>query len=266
MPFCSCETIKLYYEMHGEGFPLLLIGGLGGGTGSWYAQTPFFEKHYRTITFDNRGAGLSDMPPGPYSLKQLAEDALCLLDYLQIDRTFVLGLSMGGMIAQELVLLAPHRIRSLVLGCTHCGGPDRISPSPQVMEILLDNEGLSQEQIVDKNLPLFFSETCLDNCQQVVEAYRREHLRSPLQPDHAFQAQLKAIRDFDCCDRLSHIRAPVLILTGTEDVLVSPENARFLAGHIPNAQLIEIPGAGHALHAECQDLLNESAHEFFQNH
>lgn len=266
MPFHSCEDTRIYYEIHGDGSPLLLISGLGGGTSSWYGQTPYFEQHYRTITFDNRGAGLSDTPPGPYRMSRFAEDALCLLDRLQIKKTFALGLSMGGMIALELALTAPERIGALVLGCTHCGGTVRIAPSPEVLERLLANEGLSQEQIIDKNLPLFFSESCRRNRPQVVEAYRQEHLKRPPQPDDAFRAQLEAIRDFDCCDRLSRIEMPVLIMTGTEDVLVPPRNSRILARYIPHAELVEIQGSGHAIHAECRDQLNETAHAFFQRH
>ena len=96
MPTCTCETIDLYYEVHGEGTPLLLISGLGGGSWSWYGQVPYFSQYYRTIVFDNRGAGRSSMPPGPYTMDQLARDALCLLDRLEVEKAFVLGLSMGG--------------------------------------------------------------------------------------------------------------------------------------------------------------------------
>lgn len=264
MPICNCDDIEIYYEIHGQGPPLLLISGLSGGTWSWYGQVPYFQAHYTTVIFDNRGAGRSSMPPGPYSMSRLAEDALHLLDHLQLERTFVLGISMGGMIAQELALLAQQRIRALALGCTHCGGEHYTRPSPAVLEQLMANTGLTDEQIIDKNLPLFFSATCLSSEPEKVAAYRSAQLQVPRQPQHAFAAQLAAIKEFDACERLSALKLPTRIVHGTEDVLVPPQNARLLAHRIAGAELIELPGAGHALHAECRDRLNGLAHDFFQ--
>lgn len=263
MPFKDCNGLRLYYEINGQGPALLLISGLSSGTWSWYGQVPFFKTSFRTITFDNRGAGQSDMPPGPYDMKELARDALCLLDGLGIEKAFVLALSMGGMIAQELALLAPSRIRALVLGCTHCGGALRLPPSPEVLQTLLANQNLSHEEIVEKNLPLFLSRACFKKRPDLVQAYRRAQLSSPLQPEHAFKAQLAAINSFDSCERLFELKAPTLIVTGSEDQLVPSENARTLSKRIPRAELVTIEGAGHALHAECPDRLNGLALDFF---
>ena len=264
MPLCTCQDIDIYYETSGAGWPLLFISGLSGGSWSWYEQVPFFADHFLTIAYDNRGAGRSSMPPGPYTMKQLAEDARGLLDHLGIAECFVLGLSMGGMIAQELALLAPTRIRTMVLGCTHCGGTTRIPPSPEVLQTFMNNDGLSDEQIVDKNLPFFFSEECRRERPEVVASYRKVQLETPLQPVHAFHAQLAAIAGFSCCERLAQIELPTLIVSGTADVLVPLENARILAKLIPNSELIEIAGAGHALHAECRDRLNRESLAFFK--
>jgi 3-oxoadipate enol-lactonase len=265
MGFLDCEGgISLYFEQEGNGFPLLLISGLSGGCWSWYGQFPYFAQHYRTLTYDNRGAGRSSIPPGPYTMKQFAADALCLLDHLGIERTLVMGLSMGGMIAQELALLAPSRIVAMALGCTHFGGERRVGPSPEVMSVLVSNDGLTQAQIIDKNLPLFLSPRCLTEDPEAVEAYRRAQLSAPLQPDHALRAQLAAIAGFDCRERLSQMRIPALVITGTEDRLVPKENAHMLAGAIPRCELAELPGVGHALHAECPSLLNELVHRYFQ--
>ncbi len=264
MPFCRCGGVRLYYEAHGDGVPLLLISGLSGGAWSYYGQIPFLSRRYRVISFDNRGAGQSDMPPGPYTIRQFAEDALCVLDQLGIERALVMGLSMGGMIAQELALLAPSRVIALALGCTHHGGASRVAPSREVMGILMSNDGLTQEQIVDKNLPIFLSRRFLTEDPQGVEEYRRAQVSTDLQPEYAFQAQLAAIVEFDCRERLGGLRAPTLIITGTEDQLVPKENAHLLASAIPASELVEIPGAGHALHAECRDLLNDLVDRFFQ--
>ncbi|MBC7357262.1 MAG: alpha/beta fold hydrolase [Desulfacinum sp.] len=263
MAYCPTDSVEIYYEVHGSGPPLLLVSGLGGGTWSWYGQIPYFSRRYTTIVFDNRGAGRSSMPPGPYTMSDFASDTLALLDHLGIERCFLAGLSMGGMIAQETVLRAPGRFQALALGCTHCGGDVRISPDPEVIARFTDNEGLSQEEIIEKNLPFFFSRRALEEDPEAVEAYRKAQLSVPLQPPEAFHAQLAAIQTFDCCDRLGSLSVPTLVVTGTEDVLVPPENARILARRIQGAVLVELEGAGHALHAECRDELNRLLDDFF---
>jgi pimeloyl-ACP methyl ester carboxylesterase len=266
MPYCTSGGISLYFEVYGQGTPLLLLSGLGGGVWSWFGQIPFFQAQYQTIAFDNRGAGRSDIPPPPYAIREFARDALRLLDHLQVEQAFVMGLSMGGMIAQELALMAPHRMRALVLGCTHCGGSLHISPSSRVLQTLMNNGGITQEGIIRKNLPLFFSETFLRDQPESAETYVQNLLQAPHQPAEAFEGQLKAIRDFDCCARLYSISTPTLIVTGSMDILVPPENSRILAERISHAEHVVIPGAGHALHVECRDTLNALALDFFNRH
>jgi 3-oxoadipate enol-lactonase len=266
MPSCRGKEIDLYYEIHGEGPTLLFVAGLGGGTWSWYGQVPYFRERYRTVIFDNRGAGRSSMPPGPYQMKEFAEDARCLLDHLGVEKAFLIGLSMGGMIAQELALMVPHRIQAIVLGCTHGGGSLRVPPAPRVMEVLLNNDGLTQKEIIEKNVPLFFSEACRKERPDVIADYCAAQLSTPEQPAYAFHAQLAAIGSFDAGTRLMQLDIPALIVTGSEDVLIPPENSKSLAARIPHAEMVVIPGAGHALHAECREKLNRLADEFFRRH
>lgn len=264
MPYCRCEGVDLYYEIHGEGPTLLLVAGLGGGSWSWYGQVPYFRERYRTIIFDNRGAGRSSMPPGPYRMKEFAEDARCLLDHLGVDKAFLLGLSMGGMIVQELALMLPHRIQAIFLGCTHGGGSLRVPPAPRVMDVLLNNAGLTQKEIIEKNVPLFFSEACRKERPDVIANYCEAQLSSPEQPDYAFHAQLAAIGSFDASTRLMQLDIPAFVVTGSEDALIPPENSKSLAAKLAHAEIMVIPGAGHALHAECREKLNHLADEFFK--
>lgn len=263
MPILHTASVKIYYEVHGTGPDLLFLSGLGGGTWSWYGQVPFFRNMYRTIVFDNRGAGRSSMPQGPYRMEDFAEDTLALLDHLGVDRCHLVGLSMGGMIAQETALKAPERFIAMVLGCTHCGGERKIAPSGDVIARFTNNEGLSLEEIVSKNLPFFFSRDAFMHKTEAVEEYKRIQTSVALQPDYAFSAQLAAIQSFDAGDRLKTLQIPTMVVTGTEDVLVPAVNARVLADLLPNAVLVELDGAGHALHAECRDTLNRLIHEFF---
>ncbi len=264
MPFANIGDIDLYYEIHGEGFPLLFISGLSSSTWTWEGQVPFFKQHYRCIVFDNRGGGLSGKPPGPYSMAQMAEDALSLLDFLSIDKTLVFSLSMGGMIALELARIASDRLGAMLLGCTHAGGKSRISPSPETVSLLMDNEGLTREQLLHKQTPLFFSDGFRSENSETIEEHYRVQLLAQDQPQFAFEAQLKAIYTFDCTDALKQINNPVLVVTGTEDVLIPPANSTYLAARLPNTELIVISGAGHALHVECRDFLNRAVHTFYQ--
>src|SRR5258707_1069095 len=123
MATAKINGIEIYYEVHGSGEPLLLIIGLGTNATGWYLQIPGFSKEYRVIAFDNRGAGRSENPNEPYTMPQMAEDAIGVLDTLGVDAAHVFGMSLGGMIAQELALRHPERVKTLSLGGTMCGGP-----------------------------------------------------------------------------------------------------------------------------------------------
>ncbi len=266
MPYCSCNQIELYYEIYGSGFPVLFISGLGGGSWSWKKQVSYFSSNYQTIVFDNRGAGQSSKPEGPYTMEMLALDAVHLLHSLQVQEVFVIGISMGGMIAQELSLLLPHRVRALVLGCTHPGGKLQVLANKEVYRKLTHNEGLSKEELIEKNISLLFSKNCIENHPEIIEEFKKEMLDLPMQPAHAFQAQMSAIQNFDCSDRLSKIQVPTLVLTGTDDILVPPENSHILADQIPNASLEAFSGVGHVIHLEDTQRFNELIDSFFQRH
>ena len=264
MPFCSCNDIKLYYEVHGQGFPIIFISGLSGGHWSWKEQVDFFRNDYQCIIFDNRGAGKSSKPQGPYNIEQMALDTVHLLYSLRIMEFCAVGISMGGMIAQELALLLPHRIRALVLCATHPGGDLHIPTSSDIYQRLISNEGLSQEEIVEKNIPLLFSQYTRKNHPEILNLYRQGQKLIPEQPLHAFQAQQEAIQGFDCCKRLFNIKTPTLVMTGQDDILIPPENSHLIAERIPQATVKEIPKAGHAIHIEQTQTFNQNIQSFLE--
>lgn len=256
MPFARVNGVNLYYEEHGVGEPVLLIMGFGGNTQGWVGQIPELSRHFHVIAFDNRGAGQSDKPEAPYSMEVFADDAAGLLTYLGIESAHVVGVSMGGMIAQHLALRYPDRVRTLVLGCTTPGGPRAASPSPDVLAAF---QAGGREQDPRKAAELAFSYMYSDgfvtrNRERLLQrAEEVAHLRAP---EVGLRGHLQAVMGHDTLDRLHEIRVPTLVITGNADPLVPPENSRLIAEHIPGARLVEFPGLKHGFFLEAADEVN----------
>ena len=263
MPETTFNDLKIHWERYGDKGPLLLISGVGGGTWTWEEGIKAWSSHFRVIVFDNIGAGQSSMPNRPYTMAEMADHAAAVLDAAGAEQAGVVGLSMGGMIAQELVLRHPNRVRRLVLGSTHCGVSRRIPPDPEVIKRFADNNGLSPEQIFEKNLLLLVTPRFLKKGSDVLKRYKVRELNAPVQPDYALKGQLDAIAGFDACDRIHKIQIPTLILTAELDKLVPPENGRLLSNRIPGAELKSFADSGHLIHLECAEEFHEAAMQFF---
>ncbi len=262
MPKVQVNGINLYYEVQGEGEPLLLIYGLAGRGNGWKFQVDGLSPRFRTITFDNRGVGETDQPDQPYSIAQMADDAAALLDALKIESAFVFGISMGGMIAQEFALRHLGKVRKLALGCTHCGIKHCL-PSPEwVTEIFKSLPGKSRERVVRDCIPINYSPFTQEHRPELIESLIPLFVdnRQSLQ---AYLRQLNAVYGFDAYDRLPEISAPTLVLTGTDDVLIPPGNSKIIADRIPNSRLIEFADAGHLFFIEKAEQVNETLSEFF---
>ena len=200
--------IRLYYEIHGEGEPLLLIMGLGGHILDWGWVLPEKLAEGRSvIAFDNRGAGRSDQPPGPYSIAEMADDAVGLLDALGIERTDVFGVSMGGMIAQEMAARHPDRIGRLILGATSPGGAASVSAPPEVQAYLEPRLDLSLHEALWWSAPAGYPQEFIDAHPEIVERKVQANMAHPSSLE-AYRAQLAAYRAFDIGGRLAEIRAP----------------------------------------------------------
>ena len=266
MPRIVVGDVEIYWESQGQGEPVLIITGVGGGTWSYEDAINAWSPHHRVIVFDNIGAGLSDMPDRPYRIEEMADHAAAILDTAGETGAHVMGFSMGGMIAQELALGHPDRVQSLVLGCTHCGGEKRVPPPAEVIAKFANNEGLSPEEIVDKNLALLVTPEFVWRGGDGLKRYKKRQLEAPLQPDYALQRQLEAIRSFDVCERVNNIRMPTLILTGEDDTLVPPENGHLLASLIKGAVLHSFPRTGHLIYLECAQEFHDTVLAFFHEH
>jgi pimeloyl-ACP methyl ester carboxylesterase len=237
--------IRLYYEIYGKGKPLLLIMGLGGHILDWGWILPKkLAEGRQVITFDNRGSGRSDQPAGPYTTAQMANDTIGLLESLGVERADVFGVSMGGMIAQEIAVRHPERVNRLVLGATSPGGEAQVLAPPEVLAYLEPRLDLTLHEALWWSAPAGFPQKFIDAHPDIVERKIQANMAYPSQLS-AYQAQLAAYRAFDIGDRISEIRAPTLVLTGDSDILVPPENGRILAESIPGAELHAIEGAGH---------------------
>lgn len=261
MPTTNAPGFRMEYETHGAGTPLLLINGLGSDRSEWLFQLPEFSKRFRVITFDNRGVGESDAPPGPYSTAQMADDAAALLAHLGVDRAHVLGVSLGGMIAQEVALRHPARVERLVLACTAPGGEGSLRPAPEVLRSFVLSPGTDLEEAVRRVVPLLYSERYRRDHPGEIEEFVRRRLASPVSAQsHAWQ--LSAAVRHAAWDRLSGIRAPTLVITGDADRVVPPENSHRIARRIPGAKLVVLPGAPHRLFAENADPFNREVVSF----
>lgn len=240
--------LEIYYREYGTGEPLLLIMGLSGNADWWNPLLlELLAERFHVVVFDNRGAGRSGKPPGPYSIAQMAEDAAGLMDRLGWASAHVLGMSMGGMIAQELALQHPARVRKLVLLVTTCGGREHVPAKPEVLKMLnMSVEGISAEVVARSTLYLLYPPSFIEANPEAMEAMVRNILKAPT-PPQCLVAQLTAIAQWSDFPRLKDIRQETLIITGSEDILVPPENSRILAREIPNNRLLEFPGGGHGL-------------------
>jgi pimeloyl-ACP methyl ester carboxylesterase len=257
MPKVRLGDITFYYHTQGEGYPLVLIRGLGSNADHWYPQIPSFSSCFRVVSYDNRGIGRSDKPKNPYTIKMMAEDTAGLMDALGIPKAHIMGLSMGGMVAQEFALQFPHKVHGLVLACTHCGGGKAVPPSEKINALFTEfiTTG-SPEAAREAGACLFAAGTFL-KAPELVREYQQVSARFPPENKTLMQ-QWDAVKGHDTWRRLHRISAPVLVITGAEDVLIAPENARILAENIPGAQLRIIPGGGHQFLVEQAHAANEA--------
>ncbi len=252
---------ELYYEVYGKGEPLLLIAGLGYASWSWFCQVERFAESYQTIVFDNRGVGESDKPDIPYSIAMLADDTAGLLASLDIPAAHILGVSMGGFVAQEIALRHPEIIKSLVLGCTSFGGPDSIPITETALNSMLNVQGLTPEGIIRQGFKTALSEDFRNSRPEVIDRMVGWRLEKPT-PRYAWERQFMAATTFNTESRLNRIKAPVLVITGADDLVIPARNSELLAAGISGAELVIMPGGGHLFFVEQAKEFNRRVLDF----
>lgn len=240
MPYTTNNGVRIYWEEHGSGSPVLLIIGLSFTHEMWFRVLPSLTRKHRVILFDNRGVGRTDVPDGPYLISQMARDALAVLNAANISAAQVVGASMGGMIAQELALSFPERVKSLMLGCTSHGG--LLARWPRFTRLDFQLPGADRSARLSLVPLLYSSSTSKERILEDVSVQGRCTCtrRGGLN-------QFAGILLWSSFLRLPRIAVPTLVAHGSEDRLIPPQNGRVVASRIPGAQFHLIPNAGHML-------------------
>ena len=265
MPRIEANGIGIHYEERGQGDPLLLIMGLGADGSLWEDHVAAWEGRYRCLLMDNRGAGRSDKPAGPYTTRMMAEDAAGLMAALGIERAHVAGISMGGAIAQELALAHPGLVRSLALISTwprcnaYAATAFRMLEKMRAVASPADFAQLLQLWIY---APPFYENTA--NRDELRQA-QVDAAEEPM-PLHAFAAQCAACITHDALERLAEIAAPTLITVGERDIFTPPAFAQAIHERVPDSELVTFPGCGHVHHWEDLERFNRTVLGFLGGH
>jgi 3-oxoadipate enol-lactonase len=257
MPFIQNQGAKIYWDEQGTGEPLLLIMGLSYPSYMWHRTRPALTQSYRTIAFDNRGVGQSDVPPGVYSIASMASDAAAVLDAAGVQSAHVFGVSMGGMIAQEFALQYPKRVRSLILGCTASGGPHAVQAKPEVLAILM-RQGMTPEEAKEAIIPFIYDPGTPRERIDEDMVIRMKWYPTP----QGHMSQLQGIIGWEAYSRIAQITAPTLVIHGETDQLVPVANGRLISDRIPGAKLVLIPNASHVFETDQPGVGNHAALEF----
>jgi pimeloyl-ACP methyl ester carboxylesterase len=264
MSTAPSNGITLYYEVHGQGPNLILIEGIGYHTWMWYRQLPALAPRFRTLIYDNRGVGRSDKPPGPYTHEQNADDLAGLLDHLGWEQTHVLGVSMGGFIAQEFALKYPKRVAKLVLAATAFGGPNMIPLPPEALKALTPDPALTPDEKIRSAMPIAFStpDWPRQHPEEFEQIVRWRLADSPSLPN--FYQQAMAGARFDASREVRSIVSPTLVIHGADDCYVPVANAVALAETIPGAKLRILEDAAHLVFIEQAKEVNKQVISFLK--
>ena len=262
MAIAEVNGQRLYYEVHGDGEPLLCVHGLACDTLAWIPQLQAFPAAHRTVIFDNRDVGQSSMAEAGYEIADMARDALALADELDMDSFHLVGISMGGAIAQEIVTHAPERVRTLTLAVTFPAGGAYARRLAEVWGRRV--EQVSREQHVDELMLMNHSEAFFEN-PDMVQFIRTAILDNPHpQPPDAFGRQLAACAGHETRDRLGALTMPTHVIGAEYDVLVPVWKSREIASLIPGATLTVLPNAPHGASLERAEEFNAAVLGFIR--
>jgi 3-oxoadipate enol-lactonase len=241
----ALDGVELYYEERGSGRPMLLVAGIPAVAGDWAPLAERLSRYRRVVAFDNRGSGGSTVTPGPYTTAQLADDAVALLDHLGIEHADVFGMSLGGMIAQEIALRRPERVDRLVLGCTHCG----VGRSPRIPRETGRAFAMETDDWAERMRALAPFAFARGADPAFVARFVEKKARDVQDPE-GYRAQIAAVLSHDTWERLPLIDHRTVILTGDGDRVIPAGSSDVLHERIRDSILYVIADAGHLFFLE----------------
>lgn len=256
---------SIYYEVHGQGHPLVLIAGLGASRLFWWKQTGPLSRHYRTIILDNRSVGDSSRANASFTVSDMADDVAALLGELNLGPAHVLGISMGGFIAVTLSLRHPGLVRKLILSSTSAGGASHVKPSDGIIRRLLDADHMDTEASTRLIYTAITGPNYMETHPEDLNRIVRDNIEKPLSLE-TYLYQLSAINRYangeGARGNLDQIRIPTVVIHGDLDPLVPYPNGQYLADHIQGARLLTYAGVGHLPPIEATDRFNADVMDF----
>ncbi len=276
MPFVKVDNVKINYHVFGEGKPLVLISGLGTDHKTWFFQIPIFKDYFKVIVFDNRGMGKSTGSIKPYTTDLMAEDTKKLIDHLKIDKTHVLGSSMGGMIAQKLAINYPDNVDKLVLCSTSAKPGDNLREIlKEGLKDIINYEGHDdifdvkpRIRIVRRILGFFltqvFSDEFIHENKKLINELIEDYVSNPRYYE-TFVKQVRAIHRHNTLKDISKIKSETLVFTGSDDKLLPDTSSDILKKGISNAKLVKLKSANHGMHYENAEEFNRIVLDFLKS-
>lgn len=261
MPKARVGDINMYYEVHGAGEPLVLIHGLGLDSSSWMPQIMAFSKKFKVVIFDNRGVGRTDAPKYAYSTAMMADDTVALLDAIGIGKAHILGLSLGGLISQEIAIRYPERLKSLILATTAATLSPLATHIIKVWQIIIEMEA-DPETVMRERFLWVFTDKFFENYEQVTSLIKMFMNHPYPQPVHGFAGQAAACIRHDSLNRLGKITVPTLVLVGREDIFIPVKLSEVLAANISSAEMLILDNGGHGFSFEISGRFNQAVMDF----
>jgi 3-oxoadipate enol-lactonase len=264
MPTTQVGSHTVYYDEFGAGHPLVFISGLASTRLGWWKQIEPFTKKFRVINLDNRDAGDSALGTCPYTIADMAEDVAGVVKNLNLGRARIVGISMGGMIAQELAIRHPDLVDKLVLVATTAGGPTGVNAKPEIAALLMRAGEEDVETRVRRTFTAIAGEGYMVKHPEDLDQIVKNSIAKPMSLE-SYQRQLGACMVHfrqGTADRLAQITAPTLVVHGDYDPLIPYPNGKYLAEHIKGARLATYPGVGHLSPIEAPERFNREVIEF----
>jgi len=298
MPRAMVNGINIAYYVNGHGEPLVLIVAIEDSQQTWFFQKPAFGKYFKVITFDSRGAGKSDKPDEPYTIRQLADDTIGLMNHLGIDKAHILGISGGGRVAQEVAINYPERVKKLVLVSTDHGGEDEVTPEMQkvfgvtehfsdegkliagkaqcpVCHEYFQKKELWEHQWSAHHAWMLEWAKSMDFYRLVTQSFNKRLYKLFILPLACLHLKLVSKEPYirhvegavghSTLDRLHLIKAPTLVIIGTGDKLIPPHSSEVMVEKIPNAKLVKFEGGSHTLTIENRGRFNKEVLDFLRS-